>query len=175
MLVTSQESQIHQQSSERKKESGKFDKLIVHMGDFHVILCLLRKKCSRFKDLGIIELLVEAEVRTEGTIRSAIRGGDVKQGIHYHKIIYVAFTRSKINFLENSTCEESHEFKSKICNSCNNMNHDNSQIVLEKHFDETSIPTLHGDMSNWIQYLINMIDILLNMIQYQRIDNWEAI
>ena len=115
----------------QKKESRKCDKLIAHMGDFHVILCLLRTKYSRFKNLVIIELLLEAGVRTKGTIRSAIRGGDIKQGIHYHKIIYVAFTRPKINFSENSTCEESGEYKYKICNSCKNMNHDNSQIVLE--------------------------------------------
>ena len=36
------------------------------MGRFHVILCLLGTIYSRFKDSGIIELLVEAAVATEG-------------------------------------------------------------------------------------------------------------
>ena len=140
----------------------------------YVILCLLRTIYSRLKDSGIIELLVEAGVGTEVTIRSAIRGGDIKPGIRYYKILYEAFARSKINFLENSTCEKSDEFKNKICNSCNNINHDNSQIVLENHFSEASIPTFPGDMSNWIQSLINMIDILLNMIHFQGTGNWEG-
>ena len=78
------------------------------------ILCLLKTIYSRFKELGIIELLVEAGVGTEGTIRSTIRGEDVKQSIRYYKISYEAFTSSKINFLENSTCEESDYFKNKI-------------------------------------------------------------
>ena len=62
------------------------------MGGFHVTLCLLRTIYSHFKDSRIIELLVEAGVGTEGTIRSAIRGGDVKQGIRYYKILYEAST-----------------------------------------------------------------------------------
>ena len=65
----------------QEKDNRKFDKIIVRMGEFHVILCLLRTIYSRFKDSGIIELLVEAAVGTEGTIRSALRGRDVKLGI----------------------------------------------------------------------------------------------
>ena len=74
---------------------------------FHVILCLLRTIYFRFKDSYIIELLAEAEVGTEGTIRSAIREGDIKQGIRYYKILYEAFARSKTSFFENSTCQKS--------------------------------------------------------------------
>ena len=38
----------------QKKENRKFDKLIVRMGGFYVILCLLRTVYSRLKDSGII-------------------------------------------------------------------------------------------------------------------------
>ena len=65
----------------QEKDNRKFDKIIVRIGEFHVILCLLRTIYSRFKDSGIIELLVEAAVGTEGIIRSALRGRDVKLGI----------------------------------------------------------------------------------------------
>ena len=80
----------------QEKESRKFDKIIVRLGGFHVILCLLRTIYSRVKDFGIIKLLVEAADRivpfgTEGTIRSALRGGDVKLGIRYYKILGEAF------------------------------------------------------------------------------------
>ena len=61
----------------QEKENRKFDKIIVRMGEFHVALCLLRTIYSHFKDSGIIE----AAVGTEGTIRSALRGRDVKLGI----------------------------------------------------------------------------------------------
>ena len=55
---------------------------------------MLRTIYSRFKDSGIIELLVEAGVGTETTIRSAIWGGDVKHGIRYYKILYEGLERS---------------------------------------------------------------------------------
>ena len=106
----------------QQKENKKFEKLIAHVAGFHVILCFLRTIYSRFKDSGIIEQLVEAGVGTEGTSRSAIRRGDVKQGISYYKILYETFIRSIINFLENSTREESDEFKNKISNLWNNTN-----------------------------------------------------
>ena len=49
---------------------------LINLEDFHVILCLLRTIYSRFKDSGIIEILIEAGVGTEGMILSAIREGD---------------------------------------------------------------------------------------------------
>ena len=109
----------------QEKESTKFDKIIVRMGGCHVILCLLRIIYSRFKDSVIIELLVEAAVGIEGTIRSALRGGDAKLGIRCYKILFEAFLRSKIQFLETST-EESVEFKNWINTLCNNINYENS-------------------------------------------------
>ena len=95
---------------------------------------------SRLKDPGIIELLVKAAHETEGTIRSALQGGDVKQGIQYYKILYEAFSPSKIQFLETST-QESVEFKNWTNTLCNDTNYENSQILLEKHLDEILIPT----------------------------------
>ena len=130
----------------QEKENRKLYKIIVRIGGFHVILCLLRTLYSPFKDFGIIELLVEATVGTEGTIRSALREGDVKLGIRYYKILCEAFLRSKIKFLETST-QESIEFKNWINTLCNDINYKNSQILLEKHLDEISLPTVPGDMS----------------------------
>ena len=46
--------------------------LIVHIGGFHVIICILRRIYFRFKDSDIVEILVEAVVGTEGTIRAAM-------------------------------------------------------------------------------------------------------
>ena len=157
----------------QEKENGKFDKIIVRIGGFHVILCLLRTIHSRFKDSGIIELLVEAAVGTEGTIRSALRGGDIKLGIRYYNILFEAFLRSKTQFLETST-QESFEFKNWINTLCSNINYENSHTLLEKDLDEISISTVPGDMSKWVQSLIGMIDILLNIVHFQRIGDWDG-
>ena len=54
---------------------------------------------------------------------------------------------------------------------CNNINYGNSRTLLEKHLDEISVPTVPSDMSKLVQSLIDMIDILLNIVQLQRIGN----
>ena len=55
------------------QENKHFDRLIVRIGGFHVIICLMRAIYIRFKDCGIIELLVEAGVGTGGTMRAAMK------------------------------------------------------------------------------------------------------
>ena len=60
----------------------------------------LRTIYSRFKDSGIIELLVEAGVGTQGTIRAPMTDSDIKQGIRYLKILYETLLRNKHEFLE---------------------------------------------------------------------------
>ena len=57
------------------------NKLIVRMGGFYVVLCLLKTIYSRFYNSGIVELLVEAGVGSDGSIRSAMKSSDVKLGI----------------------------------------------------------------------------------------------
>ena len=84
----------------QEEKNRKFDRIILRMGGFHVIFCLLRIIYSRSKDSSIIELLVEAAAGTEGTTRSVLGGGDVKLSIRYYKILSEAFLRSKIQFLE---------------------------------------------------------------------------
>ena len=130
----------------QEKENRKFDKVVVHMGGFHVILGLLRTIFSRFKDSGIIELLVDVTVGTGGTIWSALRGSDVKLGMRYYKILYEAFLWSEIQFFETSA-PDSVDFKNWINTLCNNINYENSRILLEKHMDEISILTVPSDMS----------------------------
>ena len=46
------------------------------------MMCMLKKLFSRFKDSGIIKLFFYSEISREGTIKLALKGGDVKFGIH---------------------------------------------------------------------------------------------
>ena len=45
-------------------------------------MCMLKTIFSRFKDSGIIKLFVYSGISGEGTIKHALKGGDVKFGIH---------------------------------------------------------------------------------------------
>ena len=60
---------------------------------------------SPFYDSGIIELLVEARVGSKGSIRSAMKGSDVKFGIGCYKIIFEAILRTKIEFIMENVAE----------------------------------------------------------------------
>ena len=79
-----------------------FSKLIPIMGEFHIIMCMLKTIFSRFKNSGIIKLFVYYGMSGEGTIRHALKGGEVKFGIHLHKLMFEAIVRTKIIYLEKS-------------------------------------------------------------------------
>ena len=59
-----------------------FSKLIPRTGGFHTIMCMLKISFSRFKDSGITKLFVYSGISSEETIKHALKGGDVKFGIH---------------------------------------------------------------------------------------------
>ena len=98
------------------------NKLIVRIGGFHIVLCLLKTIYSRFYDSGIVELLVEPGVGSEGGIRSAMKGSDVKFGIRCYKVLFEAILQTKIEFIMENVAE----FRElpllnnlKIANLCN--------------------------------------------------------
>ena len=60
---------------------------------------------SCFYDSGIVELLVEAGVGSEGSVRSAMKGLDVKFGIRCYKILFEAILQTKIEFIIENVAE----------------------------------------------------------------------
>ena len=92
------------------------------MGGFHIVLCLLKTIYSRFYDSGIAKLLVEAGFGSEGSIRSAMTGSDVKFEIRCYKILFEAILRTRIEFIMENVAEFSELplFNNlKIANLCN--------------------------------------------------------
>ena len=57
---------------------------------------MLRTINSRPKGSGIVEFLSEAGARAEGTIKDAMQGSNVKQGVRYYKLLFVALFRTKL-------------------------------------------------------------------------------
>ncbi len=55
---------------------------------------------SRFKGSGLVELLSEAGVGAEGTIKAGLSGSNIKQGIRFYKLLFEALLRSKLDFME---------------------------------------------------------------------------
>ena len=141
-----------------------------------MLLSVLRSIYSRFQDSGIIELLVESGVSSEGTIRAAMKSSDIKQGIRFYKLLYAALLRSKIEYLSNkiSNVENTTEFDDLINSLCHNIAFENCNQLTEGFIHKIKILNFLGEMANWMQSLIDMIDILLNCIHFQRIGNWEG-
>ena len=58
---------------------------------------------------GIVQWLVLSGIGSEGTITNALSGGDVKQAIYLHKLIFEAVIRTKVkhfNHCSNNLAEE---------------------------------------------------------------------
>ena len=62
--------------------TDELENVIVRMGGFHVIICLMRSIYARFKGFGFVELLASVgSLGGPGTVESSLKGGDVKTGI----------------------------------------------------------------------------------------------
>ena len=149
-----------------KEGTAKFGKVIPGMGRFHVVLCMTRTIYSRFKQAGIVELLSSAGLGGKGTIKKALKGGDTKEALYLHKLLSEAFLRSKVEYLKKSNMLLSTVPDiSDICQS-------DIDSALDKGFKE-ALPNLKGDMALSIESLIEMINMLINTIHFQRVGNWK--
>ena len=145
-----------------------FSQVIPRMGGFHIILCMIRTIFSRFKNVGIVELLSASGLGGKGTIVNALNGGDTKQAITLYKILFEALLRYKIEFLRTSAPESIHDPIKLECVTKQSL-----QMILDQD-NIKQLPKLKGNMAEWMDLLIDMINVLLNMIHFQRIGNWKG-
>ena len=147
-----------------------FDNVIVRMGGFHVIICMLRTIYSRFKGSGIVELLSEAGVGAEGTIKAAMKGSNVKQGADTEKTreqqrqLHAQNTSKGTFFTVEDPAEDS-TLDEAIEATCNNMTETNVNKVIF-HPDMKVNTSMTLDMAAWMDSLIELIDLLLNTIHF---------
>jgi hypothetical protein len=92
----------------KQEGSHRFDPIVVRIGGFHISICLMKAIYSRFKGSGMVELLSDAGVGTEGTIKSGMNGTYVKQGIRYYKLIFEALLRTKLDYIEDAAVGTPH-------------------------------------------------------------------
>ena len=155
-------------------QQAELDNIIVRMGGFHVIICLMRSIYSRFRGFGFVELL-----STPGTIESALKGGDVKTGIRLYKLLFEALYRIKIKTLEEaslaSESSESKSFRATIQRVNDDSNFKDLDFLIQRH---TSTKLFQrkgkGDVVFWIDSFLDMVNLLLNIIHFQRTGNWDG-
>ena len=118
------------------------------MDGFQIVLCLLKTIYSCFYGSGIVELLVEAAVGSEGSIRSAMKGSDVKLGIRCYKIVFEAILRIKIEFIMENVAEFSNLNLLNNLNIKNLCNEGVYPLKVESLINDVDIlPTLDGNIA----------------------------
>ena len=132
-----------------------FSKLIPRMGGFHIIImCTLKTIFSRSKDSGIIKLFAYSGITGEGTIKHALKGGDVKFGIHLHKLMFQAIVRTKIIYLEISVLFSIDE------NAFNNIIHLQKDISKENFQNVCeslqALPKLASGLSCYLELYLDI-------------------
>ena len=156
-----------------------FDNVIVRMGGFHVILCLMRCIYSRFRGYGFTELL--AQVGTlggSGTIEKSLKGGDVKSGVRLYKLLFEALYRIKFRYLEKVAVipenEQTSLFLTQIQETRGKLNFDEIQKLTNSPHIQYYQTFIEGDMAHWIDSFLEMVHLLLNIIHFQRTGNWDG-
>ena len=155
----------------------KFQNVIVKMGGFHIVLCMMRSIYSRFREFGLVHLLSSVGgLGGQGTIESALKGGNVKTGITLYKLLFEAFYRIKIrSFEELSLASESNELNllrelvNRVKCHVNYMGLDELvNRLLNKKMLQTSSK---GDVATWIDSFLEMVQLMLNTVHFYRISN----
>ena len=148
-----------------------FSKLVPRIGGFHVFLCMLRTMFARFKDSGIIQWLVYSGIDGEGTISRAL-SGDVKHGNYINKLMFEAIMRSKICYLvENGLFTINNDLQQRFECLQGNISAENFAGVC----NEVQLLTeLKEGMPLSLELYLDMANLLLNTIYFQRTGNWEG-
>ena len=118
-----------------------------------------------------MQWLVYSGIGGEGTITNALSGGDVKQAIYLHKLIFEAIVRTKVkhfNYCSNFLTEEGRK-RFEDFQKC--VNFENLSNLLQQLKPIQFIP---GDMSCWIELYLDMVNLLLNVINFQGTGNWNG-
>ena len=110
-----------------------------------------------------MQWLVYAGIGSEGTITNTLSGGDVKQTIYLHKLIFEAIIRTKVkyfNYRSNFLTEEGRKLLEDF-QKC--VNFENLSNLLQQLKPIQFIP---GGMSCWIELYYEMVSLLLNVIKF---------
>ena len=146
-----------------------FDKLVPRMGGFHVIICVIRTIFSRFKDSGMVEWLVYSGIGGEGTITSALNGGDVKRAIFFlHKLMYEAILRTKFQRTSDLLSDNIKQHLDLFTQEINDENLNELLLHIRP------LVWSSGDMAFYFHLYLDMVDLLFNIIYFQRSGNWSG-
>ena len=108
----------------KDKSEYLFLTIIPCMDGFHIGMCMLRTIYSLFKRCGMLQLLSSEGLGGLGTVKKALTGGDIKEGINLRKKLNEALSRTKIEYVD--------VFKHEAVKEINTGSNNESDTVLTK-------------------------------------------
>ena len=152
--------------------------VIVRMEGFHIMICVMRTIYSQFKGVCFVDLMSEVGINGYGTIENALRAGDVKTGVRYYNLLYEALIQLKIDYLYDEERLTSHWHISNDLRKCiEDVRQDPTSPLFNEvanHSELKLLPVLEGDSCMWLELFLKMVDILINLIHFQRTGNWSG-
>ena len=58
-----------------------FERILFRMGEFHIAICMLRTIYCVYSKIGFIQILAKAGLGGIGSLKRALKGADVSEGI----------------------------------------------------------------------------------------------
>ena len=115
--------------------------------------------CACYVRFGILQLLSSAGLGGLGTVKKALTGGDVKEGINLHKKLYEALLRTKIEYVAVSMCgsetvetiqvDDCNEKESQVTIDGQRVNNENFENLILSGSIET-LPTSSNSDMGWL-------------------------
>ncbi|XP_028395413.1 uncharacterized protein LOC114519473 [Dendronephthya gigantea] len=157
-------------------------RIVLRLGEFHVIMSFLGVIGKRFQDGGLRDILIESNIIAKGSVNGVLSGKHYNRSIRSMKIIYEAIYRLVITaFLDSMSVDERnclehvvHDMKAAFSNGTFTefVKSDDVQNFVRKLHEFTSErggsnPTF----GYWLSFL-EMVDILLEFVRATRVGDW---
>ena len=101
------------------------------MGGFHIVICMLRTIYSFYQNSGLVQILSTAGLGGLGTIKKALKGGDVNEAIRLHKKLFEAILRTKISYIDVSQPQNNDEKKNVLMKLTEEVSFKSMESVMD--------------------------------------------
>lgn len=152
---------------------------IVRMGEFHTTMSFMSTVGKRFKNAGMVDILIEAEIIAEGSINGVVSGHHYNRSIRAHKLLYEALQRCRLDaFMDTLPEDKRNTYMSlarRMVGQCFDHYLDlsdefQSMMTDYQRFVDANV-AVNPTFSFWSSY-IDMIQILLLFIRATRESDW---
>ena len=163
-----------------------FDRILPFLGPFHTQCSFMSAINKRFNGSGLSDLLVAAEVITEGSVDNALKGKHYKRGVQCFRLMYEVLVRRIIQQELNEGVNLTQDLKKKleklqIPSTSTQEEHKIINDELESSAEFSSFVTQAFEkveksdsaMAKYRLSFLKMTEILMLNIHAVKTQNWE--